>query len=309
MGDEDHHAALVVEDALEVNVARVLAFPGDAVELAVGAAPDIRALHLVLLPLDVEHAVEDGVLHLQFDGLALGEDALDFADEVRQLGLAPEVVHHEEAAVEEILPHDGNLLVREAQRADLDHVNPRIVEEVRVFDLEQSAERVHLQRGHLLEAVGEVQVRVGEVRAPAATTASAVAVAAAVADAAEGERVLLEPRGVRPHRRLVTVLLGLARGFREAAAGVVALTPEAPAPELGEDGDADEQERGEREEFNAGGHGFFGLLVARAGVSTGASFSNSSCASRKRGASSSAIRMCCFADLASVALKSFARRK
>src|SRR5438477_5599806 len=111
---DDHDPALVVENGPDVHLPALLAvmvFPSDTKCSTVWVqAPYpltyIRGLQLALGHFDVEHAVEELVGHTQFDELAFGQNPFDLTMKIGPLPLSPEIVGHEHAAVEQILPKD-----------------------------------------------------------------------------------------------------------------------------------------------------------------------------------------------------------
>ena len=111
-------------------------------------------------------AVEDLVVERQLHRLAVGEDALDLLVEVLPLVVAPEVVDHQEAAVEQVAAQGDDLLLREVQAARLDHVDEGIVEQPLVGQPQRDRIGVDLERRELLQPEGEVQVAVGPVGRP-----------------------------------------------------------------------------------------------------------------------------------------------
>ena len=159
----------------------------------------------------VEDAVKKRVLAREVGEGAVGKDALHLLGEVVPFVLAPEVVEHEEAAVEQVAAEDGDFLIGEGKIAGLDDVDERVAEEHRVGDLENLRIGIDLERSHLLEPPGKVQVGVGKIRGPSPRAAVA-AIVRVVADADEREDIALEARRVFPRRCLVGVLGEIARG-------------------------------------------------------------------------------------------------
>jgi len=78
------------------------------------------------------------------------------------IGRSPKVVGHQDASVEKIIAQDGNFFVTEAQAADFDHVDPGVIEEVRISDTQNAAVGIDLERGDLLKR-REIQVAVGKI--------------------------------------------------------------------------------------------------------------------------------------------------
>src|SRR5229473_1699195 len=107
---DDHDAALVIENGADVHFPAFLAvmiFPGDTVAPAVwvqaaDALAVIRRLQLVeRRRFDVKNTKKNRMVQGQVLELAFGKDALDFVLEVVPLFPAPEIIGHEDAAVEQ----------------------------------------------------------------------------------------------------------------------------------------------------------------------------------------------------------------
>src|SRR4029077_14831375 len=106
--------------------------------------------------LQIEYAMEERMLHVQNNKLALGQDALNLLFEVVPLPFAPEIIGHQHAAVEQIFPEDRHFLIPKQQTAWLDRVNKRIIEKFRIGYAQHAAIRVHFQRSDLLQAEGQI---------------------------------------------------------------------------------------------------------------------------------------------------------
>src|SRR5215471_8272841 len=77
VADDRHHAALIVEDSLEVHVARVAAmapFPRDPLIAPVPGRVNAGDLRFLLETIDT---LEDLVIQVELRRLAIGKDALD----------------------------------------------------------------------------------------------------------------------------------------------------------------------------------------------------------------------------------------
>src|SRR5258708_6998489 len=131
------------------------ALPGDSRIAAVDGGVDAGDLRLFLQIVD---AMEYRVLQRQLDRIAVGKDAFDLAVEVVPLVLAPEVVDHQEAAVQEVATQGGDFVVGECQLARLDQIKKRIVEQLGRSQIEDFALRIDLERSELLQSVGKVQI-------------------------------------------------------------------------------------------------------------------------------------------------------
>src|SRR5262245_19620853 len=180
--------------------------------------------------------MENRMVHWQFLQLAVRKNALDFTMEILPLRVAPEIVYHEKSAVEQVTAQDGHFLVHEPERARLHYVNPGMVDQVRIGRIDNTAVRIHEERGHLLEAEREVQVAVRTIGARAAVTPTIRL--PTVPDAGKGKDILLECRRVGPVRCPGAVGRQLARGT--GGLKIAAIPPAAPA--LGHD-----NSRGQRE--------------------------------------------------------------
>jgi hypothetical protein len=156
-------------------------------------------------------------LPLADDRLAVGEHAAHFVRQVVPLVLAPEVVHHQEAAVEEIPPQAANFVVGEQHPPRLDEVDEGVVEQLRVGQLQHLVVGIDPHRSELLQAEGEIEIAVGKVGRPAAAPA---VIARAVADPHKGEDVFLEVLVLLPVGHAAAVV-----GIDPAAASSPALRP------------------------------------------------------------------------------------
>src|SRR6185295_18243801 len=130
---------------------------GDSGVLAASALQDIGNLRLFF-------EVEDGMEDRMFDGqvhrfiLGLREDLFDLLMKSEPVSISPEIVTHEEAAVQQIFPQDGNLLRLESEPARFDDVDKGIIVELLVREIDVAAVRVDLERRDLLESEREIQV-------------------------------------------------------------------------------------------------------------------------------------------------------
>ena len=78
----------------------------------------------------------------------------------------PMVAHFQKAAIEQIAAQGLDLLVGEFQPAHLLHEGKRIVKERIVGDFDLLGNGIDLDRGHLVQAEGKVQIRIGPVGSP-----------------------------------------------------------------------------------------------------------------------------------------------
>src|SRR5215203_4055553 len=99
----------------------------------------------------------------------------------------------------------------------LDHVDPRIVMEVFVIKPKETSVRINLERSHLLQAEGKIQIAVGEIRHPIAEHPPVTAAKGAdITRTAKRKSVFFKPRGIRPHRNIT----GVSTNFPRRALGV-----------------------------------------------------------------------------------------
>src|SRR5205085_4143702 len=98
--------------------------------------------------------------------LALRENFFYLVAEILPLHITPKIVRHQEAAVEQILPQDGNFFFVEIEATRLDHVNPRIAGEIGIRQAKEAAIGIDRERSHLLESEGEVEIAVGKIGDP-----------------------------------------------------------------------------------------------------------------------------------------------
>src|SRR5262245_16748720 len=80
------------------------------------------------------------------------EDTLDDHPRV----LPPEVIEHQESAVEEILSQGNDFVLVQLEASRLDHVDEGMLEKILVRQPEKPSVGIHLHRRHLLQPVGKV---------------------------------------------------------------------------------------------------------------------------------------------------------
>ncbi|MFM1942415.1 MAG: hypothetical protein RI897_1397 [Verrucomicrobiota bacterium] len=161
--DHDHDAGVVIEDGAVVGFLGIGAFPGDTgVPVAEGMA-DVGDLGFGLEAVEVG---EDGVIEGEVDGFAIGEDAFDDVVEGVPFLFAPEVIDPEEAAGVEVIAECGDFGIAEAEAADAAHPDEGEGVESFIGEADDDAVGVDDHGGEVLEAVGEVEVGVGEVGFP-----------------------------------------------------------------------------------------------------------------------------------------------
>src|SRR5882724_222056 len=112
----DHDAAFVIGERADMHVFALLVtailarvnLPGNTtVVLALFPGPVVGSLQAVFGAFQVEHTMENRVLHRQLDKLAFGQNALDFVMKNFPLPLAPKVVRHEHPAIQQIPFQNG----------------------------------------------------------------------------------------------------------------------------------------------------------------------------------------------------------
>src|SRR5207237_1671935 len=102
------------------------------------------------------------------------------------------------AAIEQVLAQGKNLSFFQEHIARLDQIDPRIIEQRRIGQLQDFAVGIDFERRKLLQAEREIQVAVGIVGGPSAAAIapiSAIAAAAIgrIANTDERKDVMLEP--------------------------------------------------------------------------------------------------------------------
>ena len=106
-------------------------------------------------------------------GFPLRKNALELVVEIVPFRLAPEVVNHEKAAVVAIAAQAIDLLTAKRQAPRLHDVDEGMVEEFVVGQAHHGSIRIHLHRGHFVEPVREIQIRVGIIGRPTAAAPAA----------------------------------------------------------------------------------------------------------------------------------------
>src|ERR1051326_2962006 len=102
MAGDHHNPPLLIEHGFDVHIDTlhsVVIFPGDMIILALDSLADVRSLELVLGHIEVEDAMENRMIHLQLDKLALGQGPLNFTFENLPLPWAPKVIGHQNSAI------------------------------------------------------------------------------------------------------------------------------------------------------------------------------------------------------------------
>ncbi len=121
MADGDHDAALVVADGAPLGLIAVL--------LVGAAGPNLLLAGNLHLVVDVVESMKDLVAALQvFDG-AIGQHLAHAVHKVLPVLSAVKVVHHQEAALEQIFAQALGLVVGEGPGLHLHSVDPGIVED------------------------------------------------------------------------------------------------------------------------------------------------------------------------------------
>src|SRR5207244_9116530 len=204
-----------------------------------------------------------------------------------------------------------HFFVPQHQASRLHHVNPRVIEQVRIRQIQHTPVGIDLQGGHLLESKRKIQVVVWKVGPPFAHAPGAVRRSVAP-DSREGKHVLLETCCIGPVGRLGAVPGDLPRRATRFIFGKPSFATAPTTPPTLREQNA-RQQREQQEQQPESSHGLFSGATAAAlsfagGDSPLISRSNRS-ASRKRGASSSACNACRFAAGSPALRSSLARRK
>src|SRR5207244_8308283 len=110
---------------------------------------------------------------------------------------------HQEAAGKEVSSQDFRFLIVEDDVARAAYENPRAMEQLRVSDLEYLRLRIDLERGKLLQPVGEVQVGVGKIGPP--RIAGPFPTCRTVFDAREGKSLPGKFLVNRPQRHIAPI--------------------------------------------------------------------------------------------------------
>src|SRR5688572_6134865 len=121
VADDDHEALFVIKNAFIMGRFSVGTLPGNASSPEV--VPMVDAWNL-RLGFERENTIENRVLDGQFDGFALREDAFDLLVKIVPLAVAPEIIDHHEAAVEQVPAQSGDLFRTEKKGARFNHVDP-----------------------------------------------------------------------------------------------------------------------------------------------------------------------------------------
>src|SRR5687767_4532953 len=95
-----------------------------------------------------------------------GQHASDFRLQVLPRHGAPEIVHEEYTSILEIVPQRGHFAVTQCQALDVLHVDEGMLSEIGTGELENAGVRIDFHRRELLEAMGEIEIGVGEIDDP-----------------------------------------------------------------------------------------------------------------------------------------------
>lgn len=104
------------------------------------------------------------------------EDRPHALEEKLPLVLAVKVVDHQETAAQQMLAHPARLRIAERPGADLDGVEPRVIEQVVGVRAHNVAVRVHVDARQPLDRLREVVLGAGIVGGPAAASTEAAAI-------------------------------------------------------------------------------------------------------------------------------------
>src|ERR1051325_7186493 len=182
----DHDSAFVIKDRADMNwpaFFTVVILPGNVI---IRIAPTVtqphalaRYLQFFLRPLYVEYAMKDRMIHWYVNEFAVGQNALDLFIKMLPLRFAPEIIGHHEPAVAQIFLENRHFLVFEFQAARLNEINPGIVEQIRIVEVQHTPVVVHVNGSHLVQTIRQIQIAIRKIRDPRAGRQAAVRIAPA----------------------------------------------------------------------------------------------------------------------------------
>src|SRR6185436_2890662 len=139
----------------------------------------------------------------QVHRFTVGQNHFDCAVESVPFRLAPEIVHHQEAAIPEVGTQDLSFVNVEDNVARAAHEYPGAMEQLRIGDLEYLRLRIDLERGKLLQAIREVQVGVRKIGPPG--IAGHFSSSRAVLEARKSKRLPRKSFVNRPRRHVASI--------------------------------------------------------------------------------------------------------
>jgi len=167
---------------------------------------------------EVENAMEHRMISRQFSPVAPRQNLSYLSGKTIPLLRAPEVVHEHGTTRQKVRPQGSDFILAQAHVPRMLHVKERVLVYCRVRELQDTGVRISLDRGQLLEAVGEIQVRIGIIHPPAQPSPpTPVRIRVVIGfenDPGEGEHVVLEARCISPHGSASAVGVRLASGAK-----------------------------------------------------------------------------------------------
>src|SRR5882724_4907446 len=151
IGDGDHQAAAVIVDAAPLIRTRIALEGYTTVHRSL-------ARYLVTLVQVINHVKNGGFIGEIDDG-PVGEDALHALQKYFPFVFAPEIVAHEEAAAEKVLPKSRGLTVTQIPVADLHGVDPWPVVNIALVQIDGLLHRAGVQARE--PSHGQYEVAVG----------------------------------------------------------------------------------------------------------------------------------------------------
>ena len=133
--------------------------------ISIALTPKVDRGRLRLL-LEVIDVVEDLVTQRQLSGLVIGKHALYLRVEVIPLLGSPELIHHQEAAVQQVPPQRHSFRVGKDDRPRGNNEDKRMIEQFWISQVKNDRVRIHFERSKFLKAVGYVPVGFGKVAVP-----------------------------------------------------------------------------------------------------------------------------------------------
>ena len=113
----------------------------------------------------------------------IGQHLAHSGHEAVPVGGAVEIIHHEEAALEQVFAQPLRLRIGERPVCHLHGIDPRVVEDLVAVEIDDLLDGAHLDAGEALQRQQELAIRLGIVARPTGPVAVSIAVSEAEAAA------------------------------------------------------------------------------------------------------------------------------
>src|SRR5690242_1219428 len=189
VAEQSHHPLFVIVEGVVVRVLVLkLVWPAGVKGFA-GAQVSADARDLRLL-LEIIDGVENAMVQVQLHRLAIRKDPPELFVKMRPLVVTPEIVRHDKASVEEVLPQGRGFFVRQNHPTCRGKVNERIIGQILRRNIDEMQAWPDLEAGHLMKPEDQVQIRLRRVVIPQPAPAKPVTAVSLKLEPRESEDVL-----------------------------------------------------------------------------------------------------------------------